>query len=115
MGSRQSIDSDVIDSITGQGSGFTGRVLMGLNPCDTDGSADFFVEISDQGEKINVVRLSLGESAVTSDHFDFTDSRRTVNDPAKFTSMLNTPESSKSGDQKKWCSIPSQFAARGGP
>jgi hypothetical protein len=73
---------------------------MALNPLNVNWSSDFDAPFSDGGNVIRVGWVLVLACFPTDVHFDFADSGFAVSDPAKVTSMAESPKTSHSSSKK---------------
>ena len=105
------VHCDVVEGVAREGTRLFVRVLVALDPGNTNRTPEFFVEVSNRCEEVNVVGLAPSACAGACHHFHFADSRRAIDNPAKFAAMGKAPEAGDSGNQEKRSDKTTEFAA----
>ncbi len=88
-------------------------VLVSFYPVGAEGSSEFFVEISNDGEVVDVIWLLCGSIVFTDDKSEAVDCHFAIDEPSELASVPESPISSEECNKEEWCCEPAKFASGG--
>ncbi len=88
-------------------------VLVSFYPVGAEGPSEFFVEISNDEEVVDVIWLLCGSIVFTDDKSDAVDCHFAIDEPSELASVRKSPISSEECNKEEWCCEPAKFASGG--